>query len=265
MNQSFFFFLSFSMAIKSFIIFVLYLFYSVESQILHHAKSASLRFGQRMYYSHAPKVAEDILAEINAIADHSSDDSKILRALLLFGCGALDAAHEIVQTMSTLDAIYIHSLLHRCEGNNIGENMMQGIQYVNVVNLDFIGITYLSSYCKGWSNADYWNDQVGTCHPNFSYVFEHVFHLSTTASSIYSANELVQCFQQKLMTSNFSSDHRNAKQWRPSLFLGLCIDGSRKRDLTCTQFCEHVTTYEFRLLLQQYCEKFLLDKSETEI
>ncbi len=43
-----------------------------------------------------------------------------------------------------------------------------------------IGITYLSSYCKGWSNADYWNDQVGTCHPNFSSVFEHVCHKEGT-------------------------------------------------------------------------------------
>ena len=45
-----------------------------------------------------------------------------------FSQGYLDAAHDIVQSISEQDAVYIHALLHRLEGQYVGEGGMKGTQ-----------------------------------------------------------------------------------------------------------------------------------------
>lgn len=226
--------------------------------ILEQARSTVLRFHQRMLYSHAPLLQPEIVTEINTVVFPSSadtggssnspisDDQRILQALLYTSVGALDVAHEIVQRMSHHDALYVHALLHRLEGKHAGEGGM-----------------------KGWSNADYWNDQMGSYHPHFSLLCDHSRSLSdqptpTTTAAVAltdtntNTNDRVAKFIRQVDQASKTAVV-GAKQtgWQPSLFLNLCMDGFRYDDEPCVAFCESVTTHEYRLLLELYCTKCL--------
>ena len=141
--------------------------------------------------------------------------------------------------MSHHDAVYVHALLHRLEGKHAGEGGM-----------------------KGWSNADYWNDQVGSYHPLFPLMCEYILTLSEqhtrtttdTAASINSSDRVVKFIRQIDLASQTAGGGKQTG-WQPSLFLNLCMDGFRYDDEPCVTFCESVTTHEYRLLLDLYCGK----------
>ena len=233
--------------------------------IIDRARATTLSFNQRMLYAHAPPARPDIVSEIDGLVLHSgsgtaSDDQRVLQALLYMSTGSLDAAHDIVQRMSLHDAVYVHALLHRLEGKHAGEGGM-----------------------KGWSNADYWNDQVGSYHPHFPLLCEYILHppqqsstttttttttmtgTSTTASigiistSINASERVARFVSQIDQASQSGMKTAGSKQsgWQPSLFLNLCMDGFRYNDEACVAFCEAVTSYEYRLLLDVYCAKCL--------
>ena len=76
-----------------------------------------------------PRVSRDqpppnpsLLAKLEAITDGDlglADRSKAacVRALLWYSAGDLNAAHEIVQSMSSSDGAYIHGMIHRVEND----------------------------------------------------------------------------------------------------------------------------------------------------
>ena len=251
---------------------------TMTPSLLDRARSVVLPFHQRMLYAHAPPPRPDIATEINHIifptaatsdpggeGASMSDEQRIFQALLYLGTGALDAAHDIVQRMSLHDAVYIHALVHRLEGKHAGEGGM-----------------------KGWSNADYWNDQVGSYHPHYPLLCEYILRssdlspstttsttttttttttLTTTPSPSITVrirasidnSDRVAKFVRQVDQASRSVPNLGSKQsgWQPSLFLSLCMDGFRHEDASCVAFCEGVTTYEYRLLLDAYCVKCL--------
>jgi hypothetical protein len=94
------------------------------SDLLSRAASLQLNFNQKMLYHRS--LPSEVAASIDLLVRTSNEDSQIMRALLYIGCGELDHAHDLVQYMGAIDAVYIHSLLHRLEGKNVGENGMLG-------------------------------------------------------------------------------------------------------------------------------------------
>jgi hypothetical protein len=204
---------------------------AMDTSIIRHARSSSitLPFNQKMSYSRATPPQDELISAIDMLLPHveSSDDHRIFRALIYMSVNELDAAHDIVQRMSTLDALYIHALLHRLEGKHVGEANM-----------------------KGWSNSDYWNDQVGMNHPNFPIVKEYACAAVNDTKESFLTSPLVNKFVQKLSLMT---------DWQPSLFLHLCMSGFNgdDADTTCVRYCEMVTMYEYRLLLEKYCSKVL--------
>ena len=247
---------------------------------IDRARSIVLPFHQRMLYAHAPPPQPDVVAEINRIIvpttttsspnsgiDAQTDDQRVLQALLFISTGSLDAANDVVQRMSLHDAVYIHALLHRLEGKHAGEGGM-----------------------KGWSNADYWNDQVGSYHPHYPLLCDYILQTcqlspttptttptatptttTTTTTAATTSPSITERIHASVNTSDRVAkfvrqlDHasRSAvgglKQsgWQPSLFLNLCMEGFRCEDALCVSFCESVTTYEYRLLLDAYCVRCL--------
>jgi hypothetical protein len=119
---------------------------------------------------------------------------------------------------------------------------------------------------SGWSNADYWNDQLGQCHPSFPEISTYAKKLSEE----FSVNDRVNRFCLKIIPpSVVSHDPLLASVgttspsvvWNPSLFLGLCMDAFRNNDEGCIAYCESVTTEEYRSLLRKYAAKLGLDSS----
>lgn len=210
-----------------FIISVLYLLNIIVAVmmtgIIENAKHCTLKFNTKMLYSNA--VTDKMLHEsiTNAFEyDKNNQDHQVLCSLLWISVNGLDQCHEIVQQMrSNHDATYIHSLLHRLEGENIGE----------------LGL-------KGWSNADYWNDQLGN-HPFFPSVLNYSIELNQ-ANNKYQNNVRLNKFVNSLSTTG---------QWDPSLLINLCIQSFRDYDEKSIEYCEAITTYEYRLLLMKYLDK----------
>eukprot|EP00953_Heterococcus_sp_UTEX-ZZ885_P007016 4275-Heterococcus_DN1.PRE.3 len=106
--------------------------------------------GGVMYYhkqkppGRLPKVVEEGLTAKDLLDDGVGKEpwQTLTVALLYLGCGGLDETHDTVQSMTNVqEANYIHALLHRREGERVGELSL-----------------------RGWSNSCYWNDQTGS-HP----------------------------------------------------------------------------------------------------
>ena len=197
---------------------------------LHYARSATslvLPFNQRMLYSRAPSPPADLAAAVERAIPTSMDttDGIVLGGLIYLTHGHLDAAHEAVQRLGTPDAVYTHALLHRLEGEHVGEANM-----------------------RGWSNADYWNDQLGL-HPLYPHIRTLVC-TSDTLATLAAASPRAEAFRAKFLASDAA-----ARPWEASAFLGLCIEGCRQQDVACVRFCEIVTLAEVRLLIEGCCAR----------
>lgn len=189
--------------------------------VLSHARQINLRLNSKMHYSNAVKPPIEVTEAIHELCGDERDDQNLLQALLFLSCGALDNAHDIVQRSSCCDARYVHALIHRLEGAHTGENRM-----------------------LGWSNSDYWNDQIGNNHPNFKKIYQLV-ELFAKSDATFTGSELIQRFTTRVVARG---------TWDPQLFLTLCIDAFKINDEKCIKFCELITTEEFRLLLNIYCK-----------
>ena len=207
---------------------------SSTTNVLHHARTLEkLAFNQRMKYGRADPPPDDVTAAVAsavpvipdpASKDSRSNDSKTLQALIYLTHGHLDAAHEIVQRLWTPDAVYTHALLHRLEGEHYGEANM-----------------------RGWSNADYWHDQQEGPHPVHAQVRELVVgNADDELAALAAASPRVQTFRATCEAKPL---------WAPYIFLNLCIEGVRERDVACVRFCEHVTAAEVRLLVEACCAR----------
>lgn len=206
---------------------------NLNSDLLQHARSTTLKFNQRMLYTHAHPLPLQLSSRVNSLIENlgTIQDDRMLRSLLYLSLGELDAAHSIVQRMNTPDALYVHALIHRLEGHHIGEAQM-----------------------KGWSNADYWNDQIGY-HPNYHCLCDLID--SESCNDYRTSNQRVSSFV-KAIKSTIRVDGKGVVpvEWLPSLFLRLCIDGFRFEDEVCVTFCEYVTTFEYRLLLEKHSSMY---------
>ena len=110
-----------------------------------------------------------------------------LKALFLLKIGILYESHEIIQRLPSSPIVaYIHSLIHRFEGENYGENNL-----------------------SGFSNSGYWLDEIGDKFPIYS---ELIIYAKNIYSAKYSDHENLKMFIEKVNDS-----------WRPLAFLNLCI------------------------------------------
>ncbi len=67
-----------------------------------------------------PEPMPDLVSNIESSFDETMNVDPGLRALkslLLLQAGALEKAHAIVQSMTTLEAAYVHGIIHRVEGD----------------------------------------------------------------------------------------------------------------------------------------------------
>jgi hypothetical protein len=116
-----------------------------------------------------------------------------LKALFLLKIGMLYESHEIIQRLpSSTIVAYIHSLIHRFEGENYGENNL-----------------------SGFSNSGYWLDEIGDKFPIYS---ELIIYAKNIYSAKYSKHENLKMFIEKVNDS-----------WRPLTFLNLCIKSIRSK------------------------------------
>ena len=76
------------------------------------------------------------------------ETTRVLIALVCIARGALDAAHDVVGSLDSAEAIYAHAMIHRREGKARGEAGL-----------------------SGYSNARYWFSCLGD-HPLFDQIAE---------------------------------------------------------------------------------------------
>jgi hypothetical protein len=182
-----------------------------------------LPFNQKMLYrteiSESSRKLQLNINEINELFRDSvrmSDTTKLLKGLILMKAGALDESHEIIQLLSSHDAYYAHSLLHRLEGSNVGE----------------LGLT-------GWSNCGYWQGQYDY-HPNFPQLYDYAYSLYQSQSQYNSCNKISELF----------TEYFRAIEWDCNRFLTFCIDVNRCKDSTALEYCEKITSKECDLLIE---------------
>ena len=167
------------------------------TKLIGNVSKARLKFNQRMVYSNAvANVPLEKEVEEAFTFDEDNTGHHILRALLYMGAGAIDKSHEIVQLLGVNgDAVYIHSLCHRLEGKYSGEGGLMG-----------------------WSNADYWNDELGS-HHLFPEIYS--FSIGTSKEESYLSSARIKIFIKNLEHNKF---------WSPSLFLNLIIECFNQND-----------------------------------
>ena len=153
----------------------------------------------------------------------------VVAGILYLGCGGLDEAHDIVLPYScphpelggtpVLDspahseACYAHAMVHRKEGQHLGE----------------LGMI-------GWNNACYWASQVDDDK-------EHAIYPTIRKFAIEEGQKLGN---NELITAYLKSAD---KTWNPQRFISLCEDAVAKGDEKATAFCSDVIGFEWRALL----------------
>jgi len=163
----------------------------------------ALKFNQKIYYgrklitnneetsttsSAYPGPINDLLKTSQA----SDNAISLLRGLILLRVGRIDESHELIQNLPTTPAVaYAHSLIHRYEGQNIGDN-----------------------YLTGFSNSGYWLDDIG----DFATFKELLVHISRMEGK--NANSNIE---------RFIRDCTKSGKWKPTKFLNFCIESTRSQ------------------------------------
>lgn len=174
----------------------------------------------------------EVLARIMRLGASVPDGSAhhhvdIIRSLLLYAAGAMDEAHNLVLPLSwpsptamggrpvrgsaaAKDATYVHAMLHRQEGDLVGQE---------------------GGGMIGWDNAAFWFSQAGP-HPCTTEV------LNAARGAAAGHREL-----EALVRA-----HGNA--WDSAEFLKLCRRAVASRDPELSAFCSRVACAEWSLLLR---------------
>jgi len=170
------------------------------------------------------------IAPLNKAQEHMAE---VTAAMLYFACGGMDESHNIVLPYSwpkptTLsgepikgspaikESEYCHSLLHRKEGDLIGE---------------------LGSL--GFSNCKFWFGKTGF-HPLYSVVKGEALKTAKTEHKI--VNEFL--------------GHLSENDWNPDVFTDLCASAlkTKNQDLELYDFCSDLSGKEWKILLE-YCNE----------
>ena len=164
-------------------------------------QQSSLNFNRKMIDSTQISLKKDS-NEINLLdqlfpenTDQLNQNQNVLqlKALFLLKIGMLYESHEIIQRLpSSTIVAYIHSLIHRFEGENYGENNL-----------------------SGFSNSGYWLDEIGD---KFSIYSELIIYAKNIYSAKYSKHQNLKMFIEKVNDS-----------WRPLTFLNLCFKSIRSK------------------------------------
>ena len=163
----------------------------------------ALKFNQKIYYgrnlitnneetsttsSAYPGPINDLLKTSPA----SDNAISLLRGLILLRVGRIDESHELIQNLPTTPAVgYAHSLIHRYEGQNIGDNSL-----------------------TGFSNSGYWLDDIG----DFATYKELLVYISRMEGK--NANSNIE---------RFIRDCTKSGKWKPTKFLKFCIESTRSQ------------------------------------
>jgi len=170
--------------------------------------------------------------------------AEVTVAMLYFACGGMDESHNIVlpyswpSPMTTeeekmtihmsggrppiqgspamKESEYCHALIHRKEGDIIGE----------------LG-------AKGFSTCKYWFGKTGY-HPLFNVV----------------KNEALKTPKSEHKIINDFLDHLSKNQWNPDVFSDLCASAlkTKNQDLELFNFCNDLSGKEWNILME-YCNK----------
>lgn len=195
---------------------------------------------QKLHYLSTPELlplserapgAVELVEEIQALGQHAQSHHHIVvMALLLYGAGAMDEAHNLVLPLSwsaptpfggaairgspaKQGATYVHAMLHRHEGELVGQE---------------------GGGMVGWDNASFWFSQVGR-HPLYARLRQEATVFAEGSPAL----------QQHL------KGHRNS--WDPGRFLDLCRATVASGDADALQFCNQMLSVEWLLLLEDSC------------
>lgn len=202
--------------------------------------------GQRMFYvptsqldaSRLPDVVEGLKAEDVIVLDKPKLDGRVNSseadlhmadvtvAMLYLACGGMDESHNLVLPYSwpsptemsgppilsspaIKESEYCHALVHRKEGEVMGELGM-----------------------LGFSNCKFWFGKTGF-HPLYQVVKNEALKAE------FPQNQVVTQFQQSLQKS----------QWDPETFSDLCAMALKSQDQELKAYCNDLAAKEWQLLL----------------
>eukprot|EP00164_Ancoracysta_twista_P012794 GFYU01020182.1.p1 GENE.GFYU01020182.1~~GFYU01020182.1.p1 ORF type:complete len:239 (+),score=43.04 GFYU01020182.1:159-875(+) len=208
----------------------------LEGSVMHYTTTDSLPAGR--LHDLAEKVATfdvdaDCTSEMSWGKQHSA---KALRGLLYLACNGLDEAHNIITPYSwpsktpfggdpihcedgamAATACYIHGMVHRREGQNIGE------------------------FGTGWNNAGYWFGNVGA----------HFLYPSVREAALRAAESLQSGGGGGGgggSVDEFVGSLKSGRSWNAHSFLDLCESAVQTKDVKASEYCRDVMAEEWLLL-----------------
>ena len=210
--------------------------------------------GQRMYYKKTSSLnsnrLNDISSKIETIdfdglsSASSQHHFSVFKGLLYLGIGGLDECHNLVTPYSwssftsfggkpvynskaSQNASYAHALVHRSEGQYIGE------------------------FGTGWNNSSFWFGSTGK-HSLFPNVSKHAYNTAINDKGFKNDKNIVK----------FTKSLKNNK-WNPDGFLDLCELSVDKNDKILMKYCQDIINFEWKSLTM-HCYQHIIKPYSTK-
>jgi hypothetical protein len=100
---------------------------SLVDQLADLGRCKPLKFNMKMHYGRDVQKTTSGEVTLKYQTPSQSHDYELYRGLCLLRFGLIDHAHDIIQQLPSSSSVsYAHSLIHRFEGQNIGDNGLSG-------------------------------------------------------------------------------------------------------------------------------------------
>ena len=217
---------------------------------LEYRSTKALASTSKRKYALYDRIATMDLCKDSALSSNTQKRhyAQLTKGLLYIGVGALDEAHNIVTPLSwpsraswadsapisikdaTLKgtACYAHALVHRGEGQYVGE------------------------FGTGWNNSQYWFANVPNKHPVYGTVSDAARSIVTQRNSSTSTD-----FGSHRRIVKFVGTMGGSKRmWNAGSFVDLCEIAVDNKDALLVNYCEQVINQEWKALLD-FCLRFV--------